>query len=91
MAWTNLHATILREAFENVLGRAEAGSVAFVHCLTPMWCRPSCQYARLTGLRSAMLSCSTKTLTNTPFHCLPNKLARSLEPTLLISIYQTQT
>ncbi len=35
MEWTKLHATILRKAFENVLGKAEAGSMAFVRCLTP--------------------------------------------------------
>ena len=35
MEWTHLHATILRKSFENVLGRPEAGSMAFVRCLTP--------------------------------------------------------
>ena len=35
MEWTNLHATILRKSFENVLGKPEAGSMAFVRCLTP--------------------------------------------------------
>jgi DNA polymerase III delta prime subunit len=35
MAWTELHARILSKAFENVLGRGEAGSMAFVRCLTP--------------------------------------------------------
>lgn len=35
MEWTNLHATILSRAFENVLGKAEGGSIAFVRCLTP--------------------------------------------------------
>ena len=33
MSW--LHATILRKAFENVLGKPEAGTIAFVRCLTP--------------------------------------------------------
>ncbi len=31
MEWTELHATILRDAFDNVLGKHEAGSMAFVH------------------------------------------------------------
>jgi len=35
MVWTELHATIFGNAFEKVLGRAEAGSMAFVRCLTP--------------------------------------------------------
>ena len=35
MIWTDLHAPLLAEAFEKVLGRADQGSVAFVRCLTP--------------------------------------------------------
>ena len=35
MEWTDLHATILRKSFEKVLGKPEAGSMAFVRCLTP--------------------------------------------------------
>jgi len=35
MQWTELHATILQQAFEAVLGRAEPGAMAFVRCLTP--------------------------------------------------------
>jgi len=35
MIWTELHPKILGGAFEKVLGRAEAGSVSFVRCLTP--------------------------------------------------------
>jgi len=35
MLWAELHATILGNAFEKVLGRAEAGAMAFVRCLTP--------------------------------------------------------
>lgn len=35
MEWTELHATILGSAFEKVLGRAEAGSMSYVRCLTP--------------------------------------------------------
>src|SRR5262245_39884953 len=35
MAWTDLHARILRRAFEKVLGKPDSGSMAFVRCLTP--------------------------------------------------------
>ena len=35
MDWTDVHARILSLAFEKVLGKADAGSVAFVRCLTP--------------------------------------------------------
>ena len=35
MQWTELHAPILRQAFERVLGNPEIGSIAFVRCLTP--------------------------------------------------------
>ena len=35
MQWTELHAPILRRAFEKVLGKPEIGSMAFVRCLTP--------------------------------------------------------
>lgn len=35
MEWNSLHATILGEAFERVLGKAEDGAMAFVRCLTP--------------------------------------------------------
>jgi len=35
MVWTELHATILGDAFEKVLGKGEAGAMAFVRCLTP--------------------------------------------------------
>jgi len=35
MAWSELHAAILGHAFEKVLGKAEAGAIAFVRCLTP--------------------------------------------------------
>ena len=35
MDWTDFHATLLSKAFENVLGRAEDGAVAFARCLTP--------------------------------------------------------
>ena len=34
MFWTELHSTILGNAFERVLGRAEPGAMAFVRCLT---------------------------------------------------------
>jgi hypothetical protein len=34
MVWTEQHSIILGDAFEKVLGRAEAGSMAFVRCLT---------------------------------------------------------
>jgi len=35
MQWSELHATILKQAFEAVLGKAEPGTMAFVRCLTP--------------------------------------------------------
>jgi len=35
MQWSELHAAILRQAFEAVLGKAEPGTMAFVRCLTP--------------------------------------------------------
>ena len=35
MEWTKLHGELLGRAFERVLGRPEAGTVAFVRCLTP--------------------------------------------------------
>ena len=35
MQWTELHAPILKRAFEKVLGKSESGSMAFVRCLTP--------------------------------------------------------
>ena len=35
MNWTELHAALLKRAFERVLGKPERGSVAFVRCLTP--------------------------------------------------------
>lgn len=35
MQWSELHTTILRQAFEVVLGKAEPGAMAFVRCLTP--------------------------------------------------------
>jgi len=35
MQWSDLHATILGNAFERLLGRAEDGSMAFARCLTP--------------------------------------------------------
>jgi hypothetical protein len=35
MMWSELHAQLLANAFESVLGRADLGSVAFVRCLTP--------------------------------------------------------
>ncbi|RLC12986.1 MAG: ATP-binding protein [Deltaproteobacteria bacterium] len=35
MQWSELHATILKQAFETVLGEAEPGTMAFVRCLTP--------------------------------------------------------
>ena len=35
MQWTELHAPILGQAFEKVLGNPEIGSMAFVRCLTP--------------------------------------------------------
>jgi len=33
--WTELHAQLLSDAFEKVLGRADPGAMAFVRCLTP--------------------------------------------------------
>jgi len=35
MVWTELHARLVAEAFEKVLGRPDHGTVAFVRCLTP--------------------------------------------------------
>ena len=35
MEWTKLHGQVLGQAFEQVLGQAEPGTVAFVRCLTP--------------------------------------------------------
>ena len=35
MEWTEPHGRLLGLAFERILGRAEAGTVAFVRCLTP--------------------------------------------------------
>lgn len=35
MEWTELHGRLLGLAFERILGRAEAGTMAFVRCLTP--------------------------------------------------------
>ena len=35
MEWTDLHGRLLGRAFEQVLGHAELGTVAFVRCLTP--------------------------------------------------------
>ena len=35
MALTHLHACILAQAFENVLGQPESGSIAYVRCLSP--------------------------------------------------------
>jgi DNA phosphorothioation-dependent restriction protein DptH len=35
MVWTELHARLLANAFEKVLGRADPGAMAFVRCLTP--------------------------------------------------------
>jgi hypothetical protein len=35
MMWTELHATLLSKAFEKVLGRPDAGAMAFVRCLAP--------------------------------------------------------
>jgi DNA phosphorothioation-dependent restriction protein DptH len=35
MRWTDLHAKMLKRAFERVLGNPADGSVAFVRCLTP--------------------------------------------------------
>ena len=35
MTWTELHSRLLCLAFQKVLGRPDAGSMAFVRCLTP--------------------------------------------------------
>src|SRR4051794_23798910 len=35
MTWTELHSTLLSRAFEKVLGRCDAGTMAFVRCLPP--------------------------------------------------------
>ncbi len=35
MTWTPLHSSLLGRAFEKVLGRLDAGTMAFVRCLTP--------------------------------------------------------
>lgn len=35
MEWTELHGRLLGRAFERILDRAEAGTMAFVRCLTP--------------------------------------------------------
>ena len=35
MEWTELHGQLLGRAFERILDRAEAGTMAFVRCLTP--------------------------------------------------------
>ena len=35
MTWTKLHSQLLSNAFEQVLGRADQGAVAYVRCLTP--------------------------------------------------------
>lgn len=35
MEWTDLHAGILRQTFEKLLGKPDSGSMAFVRCLTP--------------------------------------------------------
>ena len=35
MKWTDIHGPTLGQAFENILGSAEPGTVAFVRCLTP--------------------------------------------------------
>ncbi len=35
MEWTKLHAGLLGRAFENILGKPETGSMAFVRCLAP--------------------------------------------------------
>ena len=35
MVWTELHARLLANAFERVLGRPDQGAMAFVRCLTP--------------------------------------------------------
>lgn len=35
MIWTELHSTLLSRAFQKILGRPDAGAMAFVRCLTP--------------------------------------------------------
>ena len=35
MPWTEVHTTILNQAFERNLGKPDPGSIAFVRCLTP--------------------------------------------------------
>src|SRR5438552_13284619 len=35
MVWTKLHARLVANAFERVLGKADRGAMAFVRCLTP--------------------------------------------------------
>jgi len=35
MPWTEVHTTILTQAFERSLGKPDPGSIAFVRCLTP--------------------------------------------------------
>jgi DNA phosphorothioation-dependent restriction protein DptH len=35
MQWSELHATILKQAFEEVLDKTEPGAMAFARCLTP--------------------------------------------------------
>ena len=35
MTWTDLHATLLDNAFKKVLGEPDVGAMAFVRCLTP--------------------------------------------------------
>ena len=35
MNWTKLHSQLLSTAFEEVLGRAGQGAMAYVRCLTP--------------------------------------------------------
>ncbi len=35
MEWTQLHGTLLAQAFRNVLGQPQRGAMAFVRCMTP--------------------------------------------------------
>ena len=35
MIWTDLHAPLLAQSFEKVLGRPDEGAMAYVRCLTP--------------------------------------------------------
>ena len=35
MQWTELHASVLTQAFEKVLGKPESGTMVFARCLTP--------------------------------------------------------